>query len=522
MLLPRNKVSLATALWLLMMALTILLSSFDPRFMASSSSIVQAKQVPKFIRVIQTAQHTSDRLTPVAPLYFKKRNDVRASFDPSRIQQRQGNTDEPNIVLLNPNHLLQKIIGFGCAITESASFVFSTMNERLKQDILNLYWSPSGLNYTIGRIPMNSCDFALGTYSCDDTANDFELKDFSIQRDKLYKLPMALRVVNTTATFHGKPLKLFLSPWSPPAWMKTNHDMNGSGLPLGLINNTQVLKSWALYFSKYVEAYKREGINFWGLTVQNEPEYAAPYEACVYTAEYQRDFIKYYLGPLMKSTHPDVNIMIYDHNRDHVHLWAQTIYADKEAAKYVAGTAFHWYSDGTYEHLDLVYDMAPEKILLGTEATQGPNVNYGDWTRGESYGYDIINDLQHYAQGWTDWNCLLDAVGGPTHMNNWCDALIVANNKTQSLYLQPMYYYMGHFSKFILQDSRRISLVQSSNDLLVTSFLTPENNIVIVTMNNKDTALKLQLLDLNVGLDYYVDVELPPHSIRTMIYPYEK
>lgn len=207
------------------------------------------------VQVIQTALGTKDRLTPLDPIYFKKVGDSKLD----------------NLIVLNPRVLLQKIIGFGCALTEASSFVFSTMNEDLKQRTLDLYWSPRGLNYTIGRMPMNSCDFALGTYSCDDTYYDYDLKEFSIKRDGLFKLPLAQRVVNTTKLHHGQPLKLFLSPWSPPAWMKTNKNMEGSGKPIGLINNTLTLNSWALYYSKYITEYGKQGVPFWGLTVQNEP-----------------------------------------------------------------------------------------------------------------------------------------------------------------------------------------------------------------------------------------------------------
>lgn len=183
-----------------------------------------------------------------------------------------------------------------------------------------------------------------------------------------------------------------------------------------------------------------------------------------------------------------------------------------------AGTAFHWYVNGQYEHLTMAHDIAPEKILLGTEATQGPRVAFGDWGRGESYGFDIINDLENYAQGWTDWNCILDPIGGPTHMQNWCDAAIVANNKTQSIYLQPMYYYMGHFSKYLTEGSVRIAHENTLDTLLVTSFITPENKMVVIVMNQEQTSQIFKLIDMSIGIDYAAEMVIPPHSIRTLIY----
>jgi len=167
----------------------------------------------------------------------------------------------------------------------------------------------------------------------------------------------------------------------------------------------------------------------------------------------------------------------------------------------------------------MTHDIAPEKILLASEATQGPNVVIGDWGRGESYGYDIINDLQNYAQGWTDWNCILNPTGGPTHMENWCDAAIIFYNSSQTVYLQPMYYYMGHFSKYLVQDSARVLLDQSeAKDLLITAFVTPQNKMVVVVMNNGDLPRTFNLKDLSMGTDYYLPVTLLAHSIRTLIY----
>ncbi|KAL9657845.1 hypothetical protein ABK040_013181 [Willaertia magna] len=466
-------------------------------------SFVRANSLPQQqllseVTVIQTAQNTNDRLTKIASLQWQK-----GSI----------NTTIP-LIQLNPKKRYQSIIGFGCALTEASSFVFSQLNEENKEKILEAYFSPTkGLNYTIGRIHMNSCDFTLGTYSCDNVENDFQLNYFNIERDKLFIVPFVKRALEMVKkNGNGKTLNLFLSPWSPPAWMKRNFHMNGSDKPIGLINETLILNSWALFYSKFISFYKKEGINFWGLTVQNEPEYAAPYESCVYTAEFQRDFIKNYLGPRIQKDHPQTKIMIYDHNRDHVHIWAKTIYSDKEAAKYISGTAF----------IDLAHQVDPTKFLLASEATQGPNVVLGDWSRGESYGYDIINDLEHWASGWVDWNCLLNLQGGPTHMENWCDSLIVGDVTNQTIYFNPMYYYFGHFTKYILQNSFRIGqtkqFVKNNEELLVTSFITPENNIVTVLMNQESTLQKIQLQDQSADSDIYLEVILPPHSIKTLIY----
>jgi glucosylceramidase len=140
--------------------------------------------------------------------------------------------------------------------------------------------------------------------------------------------------------------------------MKGNGEMTGSSSP-GLIQTEDVFNAWALYYSKFIIAYQHEGIDFWGLTVQNEPEFAAPWEACVYNPQQEADFVKNYLGPSIKKQFPDLKIMIYDHNKDHIQNWASTIYSDLEAAKYVDGTAFHWYSGPQFENVEATHNMFP-------------------------------------------------------------------------------------------------------------------------------------------------------------------
>ena len=156
-----------------------------------------------------------------------------------------------------------------------------------------------------------------------------------------------------------RPLKLFASPWSPPAWMKAPRrvkdpmtgawtgeyvqSMTLSHEPNGLRDDDETKRSWALYFSKFLSAYRAYGVELWAVTVQNEPEFSAPWEACRYNASFMGHFVADYLGPRLKQDHPAVKIFAFDHNKDHVFSWARTLYADASVAKWFAGIAFHWY-----------------------------------------------------------------------------------------------------------------------------------------------------------------------------------
>ncbi len=255
------------------------------------------------IAVTQSARDTTDRLSPKAAIPF-------GPDFPSAIT-----------VTIDPTQSFQKIFGFGGALTEAATSTLALLDNDLRAEVLNAYYSSSGHRYTVGRVPMGSCDFSIESYSFDDTPNDFTLAyfDMNVTHDQATMIPFITAAQQTVATSQpGQTLRLFTTPWTPTAWMKSNNNLNGSNVP-GLILDEQHQSAWALYFSRYLSAYAAQGISFWGLTIQNEPEYAPRYEGCVYSAAQERDFLKGYLGPTLKRDHPNVKIMICTYRIDRAH-----------------------------------------------------------------------------------------------------------------------------------------------------------------------------------------------------------
>jgi glucosylceramidase len=293
--------------------------------------------------------------------------------------------------------------------------------------------------------------------------------------------------------------------------MKSNGKMDGSNQP-GLIQDPKIFASWALYYSKVITTYASIGIDFWGITIQNEPEFPAPWEACCYNPAQQRDFLKNYLGPQLRKDHPQLKIMIYDHNKDHVVDWVRTIFTDPQSAALADGTAFHWYSGPQFENLAEAHKIAPSKFLLATEACNCPPA-IGDWGHGEDYGYDIIGDLNNWSVGWTDWNVLLDLQGGPNHLNNFCDAPILADISAQKLIFQPPYWYMGQISRFITPGSVVLNTTVTSS-LSSVSALTRDGKTVVVVQNQSDNPIIYTLQDGN----NYARLTSPSHSIQTLMY----
>ena len=304
---------------------------------------------------------------------------------------------------------------------------------------------------------------------------------------------------------------LFASPWSPPGWMKDNGDMLHGGKL-----KPEYYESWARYYGKFIHAYEKEGIPVWGLTVQNEPLANQSWESCIYTGEEERDFIKNYLGPALRDAGlKGKKIIIWDHNRSFLYQRASVVLDDPAAAKYVWGVGFHWYVGDNFENVKRVREAYPQTHLLFTEACNYP-FDFGkinDWQWGELYGKSMINDFNNGAEGWTDWNVLLDEKGGPNHVQNFCFAPVHADTKTGELYYLNAYYYIGHFSKFIRPGAKRIISSSSTDNLQTTAFLNQDGKIAVIVLNLSDQALSFNLC---LG-GKATSTSSPAHSIITMV-----
>ncbi|KAL4166997.1 hypothetical protein KRP22_012484 [Phytophthora ramorum] len=382
--------------------------------------------------------------------------------------KRGGEKDTKSFIAVDVDSKFQEIMGFGGAFTEAAALQFQRLSAEKQEEVLTLYFDQDkGSAYSFGRVPMGSCDFSVASYNFDDTVDDMELENFDVDvtHDTETMIPFIKRALELRPD-----MKLFLAPWSPPAWMKRssshyNASMLGSVKPVGLRDDMRA--PWALYFSKFITAYKNHGIPFWGLSPQNEAEFAAPWEACAYDPAYEAEFIGEFLGPVLDRDHPGLTLMVFDHNRNNVQHWAEVIYNHPTASQYVDGMAFHWYEDGGErymdgveypEHLNDTHFIDQSRFMLASESCNCPGVAVGKdaWFRAQRYGHDILSDLNNHVAGWVDWNLLLDHKGGPNHKGNLCDAPIILTEDGSDFNIQPMYYFIQHFSRFIPVGSRRV------------------------------------------------------------------
>jgi glucosylceramidase len=470
-------------------------------FCAAQKNNITSKKVfsvkDKTVTVYTTADSSNFRLSLTDKLTFK--------------ELTQPNEGEIS-VFVEPNKTFQTFIGIGAAITDASAETFAKLPLDKQQEFLQAYFDKDkGIGYTLARTNIHSCDFSSNMYTY-VTEGDAALTSFNVNHDKQFRIPFIKQAIAAA----GGKLTLFASPWSPPAFMKTNKDM----LQGGKLNNA-FASSWALYYTKFIKAYEKDGIPVWGISVQNEPMATQRWESCIYTAEEERDFLKNYLGPTMKKAGlGDKKIIVWDHNRDLMTQRADVIFSDPEAAKYAWGMGFHWYETWSggqpmYENVAVVNKTYPTKNLLFTEGcAESFNADgYQRWANGERYGKSMINDFNNGTVGWTDWNILLDETGGPNHVGNFCFAPVHANTKTGELIYTPSYYYMGHFSKFIRAGAKKINSAASRSQLLTTAFINADGKIAVIVMNQSD---KKVTYNLCIGNNAAV-VNILPHAIQTLV-----
>jgi glucosylceramidase len=451
----------------------------------------------KGVTVYTTAENTKLRLSETATL----------SFSPMKQP-----LETEVCIFVDPARRFQTLTGIGGALTDASAEVWAKLPKEKQQELLKAYYDPvNGIGYTLARTNIQSCDFSSGSYSYVEE-KDSLLKTFSVAHDEQYRIPFIKAVIAAA----GGKIPLYVSPWSPPAWMKDNNDMLHGGKLL-----PKYYQSWANFYVKFIRTYEAKGIPVWGLSVQNEPMAKQKWESCNYTAEEERDFIKRYLGPtLQKQGMAAKKLIAWDHNRDQVYQRASTILEDPAAAKYVWGIGYHWYETWTgssmmFDNVRRVAETFPDVNLIFTEGCveSFKRNRINEWFLGERYGNSLVNDFNNGTVAWTDWNILLDENGGPNHVSNFCFAPVHADTKTGELIYTNAYYYLGHFSKFIRPGARRVIASSNRTDLQTTAFINKDGKLAVVVLNMSDKEIPYKLWIKGEA----ASANSLPHSIATLI-----
>eukprot|EP00322_Chrysochromulina_rotalis_P022705 CAMPEP_0115841086 /NCGR_PEP_ID=MMETSP0287-20121206/7109_1 /TAXON_ID=412157 /ORGANISM="Chrysochromulina rotalis, Strain UIO044" /LENGTH=666 /DNA_ID=CAMNT_0003294725 /DNA_START=103 /DNA_END=2100 /DNA_ORIENTATION=+ len=509
------------------------------------------------------------------------------------------------------------IDGFGSAFTDAMAYNFESLDDATRSTFILSHFGSKGIGYTMGRVPMGASDFSRMDYVLTNRTDDFTLSSFCLRDDSAaevpcgtdYKLNPILDAQAALRRDNHPELKLYVSMWSPPLWMKEQrmqcdaiggvarcranesaeqlvqcmatvaspcddnpikhrcpqsdgsifadpqylgpgtghntrewaegmivHNADGNCYYSGMLSaNHSRQQALADLYVRFLTAYKERGVPVWGLTVQNEPlTQTGLWNGMFYTAELQAAFVKDALGPTLRASYPDVKLMIHDDATNELESFAAAVLNDAEAAEYVDGVGFHWYThfEGLYENdkgkqalgpisellnipqvgggaqVRTVGQAFPDKFFLMTEACNGfalgtsfVGARPGEWGYGYSYSHDIMWQLKNGATGWVDWNMLLDMNGGPNHNGNQVDAPTLVEDSA-TLIQNPSLFHMAHFSRFVPPGSRLLKQTAVSCKLdssayceNVVAFITPidatstPNSLVFVLTNDEITAV---------------------------------
>lgn len=444
--------------------------------------------------------------------YVSSRAGKRLEDAAGEIRFEHGRHAENQVINIFPERRYQKILGFGGAFTEASAYNYSKMNDEKKRKVIRAFFDrEEGLGYNLCRTHIHSCDFTRKQYTYIED-HDKELKTFSIHEDREFTIPFIKAALEVS-----EDMKLFASPWSPPAWMKSNQDMCGGGR---LLN--EYYEIWAEYMVRYIKEYEKEGIGFWGITVENEPGAFQTWESCEYTAEEEAVFAHEYLRPALdRAGYEHIRIMIWDFNKESVYQRARDSLRVPGAKDSVWGIAFHWYSGDHFSALDLTHELFPDKPMILTEAGLGgargeaKKGAYSTWENAEIYSRELIGDFNHHMSAAVEWNLILDENGGPCHcrLTGGCKAPVIYDHETGELSFQPIYYATAHFSRFIRRGAIRLGSSTFSEGIKTAAFENPDGSIILVVLNCTEAAGEVWIRLDNLT----AEITTPEKSISTYV-----
>ena len=539
-------------------------------FMSSCASENQTSKLAATSEILLTSE-SGDKMAPQENVLFRN------------------GTAEGVVIRIQPEIVKQTIDGIGTSFTESSAFVLAHLDPQKRREVMERIYGESGANFSLTRTHVGACDFCVdGKYSYADQKGDVKLESFSIAPDKEgFKradhpgiadesydlLPMIQEALAIKSGQPDRELRIIASAWTAPAWMK---DIETWYIPGAPENNWQgtggslkpaYVPTYADYLLKYLDAYRAEGVNIWGLTPVNEPHgNNGQWESMHFTPETQNEFIKKHLGPKLKSSqYGDIKLLAYDQNRDGLEHWTDVIFGDPQTAPFVYGVAVHWY-ESTFKVYEDVFERVHQKFPdfaiihtegciddLGKPAPNGVtdperyqesgwfdnddfwwNPNATDWaysvtwegvkvedhpiyTPVHRYARNIIVSLDHWMRGWVDWNIVLDQNGGPNHVGNFCGAPIMIDTESKQVYYTPIYYVLAQFSKTIRPGDKAVQTEKQlaglgSDDLHACATVNRDNLLSVQLLNTTKVPIRYQL---QIG-GRYAEITIAANAVQTV------
>ena len=409
--------------------------------------------------------------------------------------------DLPSIKIDTGQHY-QPIEGFGFSLTGGSASLIHQLNTMERKKLLTELFSPDGLGVSYLRISIGASDLDPVVFSYDDLppgTTDPELAYFSLARDTQDLIPVLREILEIRPD-----LKIMGSPWSPPAWMKTNGESKGGHLKL------EFYPTYAQYFVRYLSDMETRGIHLDAITIQNEPEHGGNNPSMLMTAGEQTDFIKNDLGPAFRVAGLTTKIVIWDHNCDHPE-YPLRILKDPDANSFVEGAAFHMYA-GDATALGQVNTAFPDKSLYFTEQWTGANGQFGG-----DFQWHVKNILIGTMQNWSrvvlEWNLASDPAYEP-HTPGGCTECKGALTIDGSRIIRNVsYYIIGQVARFVPPGSVRIHC-EGINHLSYVAFRRPDREIALLVLNEDSMAVQFSVTDGNT----FFTAELPAHAAGTFVW----
>lgn len=422
--------------------------------------------------------------------------------------ENAGVAGEMKLLVVYPDEQETTIRGFGGAFTEAAAHTYAGLAPDAAERLIRDLFGEDGLRYNMGRIHMNSCDFALGNYTYIDEGDE-DLATFSIEHDDKEIIPM----IKAAEKELGKQPVLMMAPWSPSPFMKTNGEMNHGGKL-----KEEYKDLWAEYFVRFIKEYKKRGLDISFTTIQNEPNATQTWDSCLYDAQEEAEFVVDHLGPAMKREGllDKIKIFVWDHNKELSYERLKEILEVEGADGFVSGCAVHWYTGDHFDTLRLIKKHYPDKEIFFTEGCVEYSIlaGAGDVHNAEMYAHQMIGNLKGGCNAILDWNLMVDHKGGPNHVGNFCDAPIKALEDGRNYEKKLSYYYIGHLSRYVKEGAKLLWSSCYSQDLDSAAFVNPSGERVVVIMNRTGKDIPVVLKEAKSSTKLVME----PHSIKTVIY----
>lgn len=404
-------------------------------------------------------------------------------------------------ILIKTDDTLQTVEGWGGCFNERGWKAMQYLSDKEQQEIMSSLFSEKGCAFSYCRMPIGASDYALDYYSLNDKWGDYKMDHFSIDRDRKYLLPYIKAAMNVRPD-----LKVWGSPWTPPSWMKENNRYNQGKIKM----DSKTLTAYALYFQKYVEAYRNEGVNIVAVHPQNEPLHLPAFPSCGWSGDQLNVFIRDYLGPRFKQHVPNCEIWLGTINgndkTDEYNEYVKTVMGDKVTSEYVTGAGFQWSGDSAVEQM---IENFPEKKIMQTETKCGWGSN--DWKYAMETYNQMVWYLERNASHYLQWNMVLNETG----MSSWGwkqNSMVTVDTYNKTYTLNPQYWVVRHFTQFVKPGAKRITL-ETKEGVQALAFKNVDGQIVLVCSNQTNTSQ-----DLIVKIEKrHINLTISPEHVSTVL-----